>query len=652
MVADSSAESNRSRSRKHRKSAGRYRNSVVEPDGSAGVSMIGRYNRSPTQRVTQPPSSLISAETGRRMSYRTIKRLLGETSLERKCRLLFGGGLLLLISGSFYFYARQTQQLVIVQNSDLARSLVASVILEKHASLFERDNHLEPNIENMSRDLKPDDLKDIKWALLTADPNVGDVSSRPREEYDYQAIQRISTPPSQPEYIPLDKSRKEFRFYKEVLATEACLNCHREYSKNPDLKVGDRLGYAKISYPLEKTYRSLAWNNAILLSTAIVTAFLAMLAAYAIVRYVIVKPVLHLKEVSDAITRGDLEQRADIRTGDEFEELSQAFNRMLRHLTTVQEDLQRLNRGFESKVDELAQVNLRLYEMNNLKNEFLATMSHELRTPLNSVLGFSDVLLAGSQNLTEKQRRYVGHIQSSGRTLLNLINDVLDLAKIESGKMEVHPSEFSVADLIERTVGAMLPLAEKKNIDLSWDVDSELPVLLQDLGKLQQILSNLLSNSIKFTPEGGRVRVRAERLDDERFTLSVEDTGIGIPLEDQERIFEKFRQGAAVSGQRETLTREYEGTGLGLSITKELAKLLGGEIELQSEFGKGSLFLVNLPIRITTPESLKETRARPVSEAVDLDPNHTGARDHSINDEAMPIVDSRLPRSADSSGFR
>ncbi|MFO1044599.1 MAG: ATP-binding protein [Planctomycetaceae bacterium] len=551
------------------------------------------------------------------MSYRTIKRLLGETSLERKCRLLFGGGLLLLISGSFYFYARQTQQLVVVQNSEVARSLVARVILEKHALHFERDNHLEPHIERMSKDLKPDDLQAIKWALLSTGNHKTSNSSKPLEEYDYVAIQRISA--GEKEFELGDKNREVFRFYKEVLASDSCLECHKRHNENEKLQIGDRLGIAKISYPLDKTYKSLAWNNAILLSTAIVTAFLAMLAAYAIVRYVIVKPVLHLKEVSDAITRGDLDQRADIRTGDEFEELSQAFNRMLRHLTTVQEDLQKLNRGFEAKVDELAQVNLRLYEMNNLKNEFLATMSHELRTPLNSILGFSDVLLSNPGNLNDKQRRYVGHIQSSGRTLLNLINDVLDLAKIESGKMEIHPTEFLIADLVERSVGAMLPLAEKKNLDLGLDVDPELPVLSQDLGKLQQILSNLLSNAIKFTPEGGRVRVRAEPVNETRFTLTVTDTGIGIPLEDQERIFEKFRQGAAVPGQRETLTREYEGTGLGLSITKELAKLLGGEIRLQSEFGKGSVFVVELPIRITTEGTVPESRTRLVSEALKSD---------------------------------
>ena len=554
------------------------------------------------------------------MSYRSVKRLLGETSLERKCRLLFGGGLLLLISGSFWIYARQMQQLVFDQNTDLARSLVAKVVLEKHAMRFEKDNGKEPHIERMSHDLKPDDLKGQKWATLN--PNPSDAASRFLDDNDFEAYAQISKGKS--EYKQIDRKSQEFRFYAEVRATEACLDCHRGLEHGSDnksgeaLQLGARLGLAKITIPLKKTYSSLSWNNAILLSTAIVTAFLAMLAAYTIVRYVIVKPVLHLKEVSDAITRGDLDQRADIRTGDEFEELSHAFNRMLRHLTTVQEDLKKLNSGFGAKVDELAQANLQLYEMNNLKNDFLATMSHELRTPLNSILGFSDVLLSNAQVLNDKQRRYVGHIQSSGRTLLNLINDVLDLAKIESGKMERHPVELSLADLIERTVGSMTALADKKNIDLNWQVDPELPVLLQDLGKLQQILSNLLSNAIKFTPEGGRVQVRAELREPGRFALIVEDTGIGIPLEDQERIFEKFRQGAAISGQRDSLTREFEGTGLGLSITKELSKLLGGEISLQSEFGKGSVFTINLPLRVEFVTAVVESRTRPVAEAVDL----------------------------------
>src|SRR5262249_5706950 len=147
--------------------------------------------------------------------------------------------------------------------------------------------------------------------------------------------------------------------------------------------------------------------------------------------------------------------------------------------------------------------NLALYESNKLKSDFLATMSHELRTPLNSILGFSDVLLT-SQALSEKQQRWVQNIQSSGERLLNLINDILDLAKIEAGKLEVRGEDLALADLCEEQCNMFRPLAQKKNIDLRAQIDPDLPTLRQDRVKLQQILSNLLSNAIKFTPEGGR----------------------------------------------------------------------------------------------------------------------------------------------------
>jgi len=337
-----------------------------------------------------------------------------------------------------------------------------------------------------------------------------------------------------------------------------------------------------------------------------------------IVRYVITKPVMHLKKVSDAIAQGNLELRAEIRTGDEFEELSHAFNRMLRHLVTIQEELKDVNIDLDSKIDELAQVNLRLYEMNNLKNEFLATMSHELRTPLNSILGFSDVL-AVAENLDERQNRYVDNIRSSGQSLLAMINDVLDLAKIESGRMEVHAIEFQIGELIERQVNSVAPLAEKKNIDLDFSVDPQCPLLFQDIGKLEQILLNLLSNAIKFTPEGGRVRVNGVKHDARQIDLLIEDNGIGIPLDDQETIFEKFRQGSGTPGQQDQLTREYGGTGLGLSIVKELTRLLGGSVSLESEFGKGSKFTIRIPVQHTDPvEANDDTPAASDSQQVGL----------------------------------
>ncbi len=320
-----------------------------------------------------------------------------------------------------------------------------------------------------------------------------------------------------------------------------------------------------------------------------------MVAAYVIVRYVIVKPLRHLRDVSDAISRGNTTLRAEIHTGDEFEELAVAFNRMLRHMTDAQGELRLANVNLDGKVDELAQANMRLYELNMLKSDFLATMSHELRTPLNSILGFSEVL-GSIDALDEKQKRYVQNIQKSGKTLLEMINDILDLAKIESGKMETRLSDFQVAD---GDLGAVRhgPAADGAEEHRPGDARSTptLPPMHQDQARVQQILNNLLSNAIKFTPEGGRITVSVRRDESNFMVLEVSDTGVGIAPEDQQAIFEKFRQGKTAMPGGDAMTREYSGSGLGLSIVKELCKLLGGEVSVQSELGKGSTFTVRLP---------------------------------------------------------
>jgi two-component system sensor histidine kinase BarA len=220
-------------------------------------------------------------------------------------------------------------------------------------------------------------------------------------------------------------------------------------------------------------------------------------------------------------------------------------------------------------------------------------MSHELRTPLNSILGFSEVL-GNIDSLTDKQRRYVQNIQKGGRSLLEMINDILDLEKMEAGKMEVRPSEFKIGNVIQAQCELVRTLAEDKKIDLTVDIEGELPLLYQDQAKVQQILMNLLSNAIKFTPDGGRIRVGARADSRGRIEFWVADNGVGIPESEKDVIFEKFRQGNAALG-RDNLTREFSGTGLGLSIVKELSKLLGGEVSVESELGKGSTFRVVIP---------------------------------------------------------
>ena len=540
------------------------------------------------------------------MSYRSLKSVLGETSLERKCRFLFGGCLLVLITGSFWWYGRNTERLVYESSRETARGLVDSVIVMRHWQQLMPT--LDPEFVQLVDMLLDKSLRsrEYRWTFVRAG---AEGSNAGTDERDFEALKKFEArrPPkeelldSTPEFFEtrtLVDGKPEYQYYTPIRLTDQnCVICHNSlavsWGRN-DFEIGDLLSIAKISLSDGETQAALSWNNALLLGTAIITVFLAMLASYAIVRYVIVKPLAHLRDVSDRISRGDIALRAELHTGDEFERLATAFNRMLRQLATNQEELKDFNDDLNVKVDELAQANMRLYEMNRLKSDFLATMSHELRTPLNAIIGFSDVL-ESIASLDDKEKRYVRNIQTSGKVLLEMINDILDLAKIESGKMEVRLSDFRIDPIVTAQCDIARPLTERKNIDLDTEIEPGLPEMFQDQVKVQQILNNLLSNAIKFTPEGGRIVVSAQRGSENELVLKVTDTGVGIGEEDQVAIFEKFRQGKSVLTSGDAMTREYSGTGLGLSIVKELCKLLGGEISLESELGKGSIFTVRLP---------------------------------------------------------
>jgi signal transduction histidine kinase len=236
-----------------------------------------------------------------------------------------------------------------------------------------------------------------------------------------------------------------------------------------------------------------------------------------------------------------------------------------------------------------------LFESNRLKSEFLANVSHELRTPLTSIIGFADLLRDSAQGegVLDKKRiaRFAHNILTSGRLLLDIINDLLDLAKIEAGKIELHRSSFSLRDVCEALSDFMKPLVDKNSLTFEIDLQDNLPVMYSDAGKIRQVLFNLLSNAVKYTPPGGVVRLEARSIDnDQAVQLIVADNGPGIAPEDQQRIFEKFQQ------LDPSVTREHSGTGLGLPISKEICNLLGGTIRLESELNKGSRFIVELPV--------------------------------------------------------
>ena len=240
--------------------------------------------------------------------------------------------------------------------------------------------------------------------------------------------------------------------------------------------------------------------------------------------------------------------------------------------------------------DELEITSRELEAASRMKSEFLANMSHELRTPLNSILGFSEILHDETFGpINEKQSKYVNNIRSSGRHLLQLINDILDLSKVEAGKMELNYEDFSVSDALDEVKTLVAPIASKKNTTIGVTVEPELSTIHADVRKFKQILYNLLNNAIKFTPDGGSVAVDARRCED-MARITVTDTGIGIPAEAVKKLFQPFVQADS------STSREYGGTGLGLSLVKRFVELHGGEIRVESEPGKGSTFTFTIPI--------------------------------------------------------
>ena len=552
------------------------------------------------------------------MTYRSFKEILGETSLERKCRFLFGLCLLLLITGSFWWYGQRTEEIVFTTTRSTGRHLVDAVMINHHWKNLEADKKYTNPIETLGKMLQN---QPYSWRILSPDASPDEVASYTRLDaavLDYfrenppsknkEGTASSLLPTSDEEYREYRTAdKKEYHYYQPIRVQQSCLICHEfrgsvRGNGGEDLLPsrqkyadGDLMAIVKVVMPDGVTRQAINWNRAILLATAIITVFLAMLAAYLIVRYVIVKPLEHLRNVSDEVRRGNVDARADIHTADEFEELGVAFNRMLRGLVESQEELKKVNDDLDGKVDELARANMHLYEMNRLKGDFLATMSHELRTPLNSILGFSDVL-GSNQLLDQKQVRYVENIRKSGRMLLEMINDILDLAKMEAGKMDVRTTVFDLNAIVAAQCDMIRPMAEKKQIELTISVSDEIPKVEQDQSKFQQILSNLLSNAVKFTPESGRISASATLLDSDYFELEVTDTGVGIAPEEQQAIFEKFRQSTVFQAGDDAMTREISGTGLGLSIVRELCRLLGGTVTVESQLGQGSSFRVRLPV--------------------------------------------------------
>jgi two-component system sensor kinase len=315
---------------------------------------------------------------------------------------------------------------------------------------------------------------------------------------------------------------------------------------------------------------------------------MAVLASLFVGRRV-VRPLEALRRGVERIGKGDLDHRLDLKTGDEIEILADEFNEMAAHL---REAYTGLEHKVAERTQELTIANEKLGEASQLKSQFLANVNHELRTPVSAIIGYAHLFLRATEGqISRLERENLQDLLHNAERLLNQIDSLLEFSKIEAGKIELDVAPVKVNEVIQSAISTIEPSLNGANVRIIREVGSDLPVLKTDREKLKQILLNLLDNAIKFT-ERGEIKIATSQQNGS-LQLVVSDTGIGIPKEELNKIFEEFHRGDS-SGNK-----NYRGTGLGLAIVKQFVNLLGGDVVVESEVGKGSVFTVTLPLDST-----------------------------------------------------
>lgn len=518
--------------------------------------------------------------------------LLSRISLAAKYRILFGLAVALIIGAALCVPWMRMEALVLEQSFRAARRAADEQFKLLHL-VGDNTALVDPRTGAPPTLLGDESAAPTRFYPFFPQPPGG------TNRFVADAMRRFLRNRDQNEDWTADVNDPQFgrRFYyaHAVRVDRTCLECHGEGSARPYVE-NELAGLVFVNHPANEDVSELMWNRAYLVASGALAGTLAILVFYVITHRFILSPIQSLRSVAAHVAEGNLDERANLQTGDEFEQLSDSLNNMFERLRASQDELRKANRLLDQKLGEMAETNVGLYEANRLKSEFLANVSHELRTPLTSIIGFAELLREGPLATSDnRSARYAENILISGRILLEIINDLLDLAKIEAGKMEVQLASLRVEDVCRALLDFMRPQADKKSITLRFSHTDNLPIMITDASKVRQVLFNLLSNAVKFTPDEGTVKLQVDRIDDDTIRLAVSDTGPGVQPENHALIFEKFRQ------VDQSATREHHGTGLGLAIAKELTELLGGSIGVESDGDSGSTFWVQLPITTTEP---------------------------------------------------
>ena len=526
---------------------------------------------------------------------------LSPLSLAEKCRIAFGAAILLILSlvlGILYVWMGK----LTIQSYYSSERARTEILFRQH---FQPANVRKdsPSPFNSAGSPADPNKSDIHWVSLQKDeqPDIKDLTKIQRK-----MVAAIIKDKRIKESLEFEKRGKltYINYAKPIRASDTSIGYYDPQVAAGTFSEGELVGIVVTERAVSDYGKTKLLNGFWVIITGLIGATGAFVAFYVITQRVILSPIRQLRAMADNVAEGNLEIRSSIKTRDEYQRLAEAFNNMLDSLQKSQEKLRQANKQLDEKITELSNRNIELYKANKVKGEFIANVSHELRTPLNAILGFAQILKEKPAVLKEeKGQRYTEHIISSGKSLLTMINDLLNLAKIEAGKIDLHIEKTSISQLLEDIEATFSQIADQKHIKLSVTCDPNIPTLITDAGKVRQILYNFTSNAIKFTPEDGAVTLTASMLDEKTTRLSVSDNGCGIAQENLEKIFDKFSQ---VDG---SITKEKSGAGLGLAISKELADLFAANIGLESELGKGSTFWLDLPVNLQ-PQPDNQTESK------------------------------------------
>ncbi|MDR2586770.1 MAG: DUF3365 domain-containing protein [Coriobacteriales bacterium] len=524
----------------------------------------------------------------------------------------------------------------IVLTSNFQRAATASELLEESRVLVkEMDavwNFISLNQDNINYNSNGEyDYKGLHCAIAgravaalfsqDTDYEIHFVNLDPRnfintpDEYETEALERMLAAPDDADEsygFSAIEGESVFRYVKAMRVSEDCVDCHGMPAGEIDptgypkegWKTGDIAGAVSVTAParlyLENTNRAIV--NSVILFISVLTA--AMVIVYLVLSRLVIRPLLRLQTNLESFGQGSYSKLTEgnaLYATKEMDELFVQFNEMADSLTDIHgklesqvmertEQLQMINDELSSRKQLMEQLNQRLQRENIYKSDFLAIISHELRTPLTSIIAFTDLLVEAMPDIDGEAKRQLDEIEQNSRILLEMVENILETARIQQGSERLDLELVDINDVIAMVEATSDPLAKKRGVELCTRVDANVPLIVSDWEKLRRIIVNLVSNAIKFTDPGGHVTVSVSKAGDSSIRVDVSDDGIGIPKDKQELIFERFTQ------ENMSTVRCYGGSGLGLSLVKAFCLMLGGSVSVLSAPGQGSTFTVILPV--------------------------------------------------------